>query len=482
MIKQRLVLTRWDGLQVLGIGFIALLIALGITQLLLVGETRLAVAATVFVLIIGVSIYDLRVGVIICLLYAIVMGDLRRLLLLVESWSGSDPLLLIAPGFVILIFFYLLASRRITIDTPISISVVILMTIMAAQIFNPRQGGLVVGMAGVLFLMVPLFWFWIGRVFATLSFFRLLIFRILPFVGTIALLFGLYQVLVGYLPYQLTWFHTAGYAGIGNLDTGLAPISFFASGSEHGVFVIITGVLILVLGLTKDRRFLALLPIVVIGTLLTGSRGPVAKLFLVGAGLWALQGQSVRSWIPRGVLIFSLTALVLIFSLSYISSRGVSHSVVEHKLGRQAQEFVHAEGGAGGRSTALGHLMMLFHGYRIALSEPLGRGLGATSLAAKLDSRSSFGKSTETDLGDSFVALGIIGGLTYHIIVFLVIYYSFLLWVRTRDPRVLAILGVLGVTFLQWLGGGQYAVSAIVWVCIGALDRIYRSSLQIGHS
>jgi hypothetical protein len=216
-----------------------------------------------------------------------------------------------------------------------------------------------------------------------------------------------------------------------------------------------------------------LLPVVVIATLLTGSRGPVAKLLLVGSGLWAIQGATVKSWIPRGIVVLVVAMISLVMSLTMVTSSGVNHSVVQHKMGRQAQEFVHGQGAGGGRSTALGHLGMLLYSYSNSFSEPLGRGLGSTSLAARLDPNSTYGHSTETDLGDSFLALGVPGGLVYHILVFLIVFTGFRLWIRTRDPAVMAILGILGVTFLSWLGGGQYAVSPLVWVCIGALDRAY---------
>jgi hypothetical protein len=442
--------------------------------LVVLEEARLAVASMVLITLMALAIYDLRLAIYGCLVYLILLGDLRRLLLYADTWSGADPLLIVGPGFVIMLFFYLLSTGRIDFDTPISICVIAMMVIMTLQIFNPKQGGLIVGVGGILFLMVPIFWFWIGRAFGTPEFINGLLYSVVCPLGVLSILFGIYQVLYGYLPYQLTWYHAAGYLGLGNLETGLAPISFFASGSEHGTFGIMTGVLILTLGLTKDRRFFFLFPVVIIATLLTGSRGPVAKLLLVASGLWAIQGTSIKSWIPRGVLVLVMAVVTLFMSLSYVTSSGVGHSVVEHKVNRQAQEFVHGQGAGGGKTTSANHLGMMLHSYTLTFSEPLGRGLGATSRAAKLDENSDYGHSTETDLGDSFLALGFSGGITYHILVFLIIAAALQLWVRTRAPYAMAILGILGVTFLSWLGGGQYAVSPIVWLCIGALDRAQR--------
>ena len=37
----------------------------------------------------------------------------------------------------------------------------------------------------------------------------------------------------------------------------------------------------------------------------------------------------------------------------------------------------------------------------------------------------------------------------------------------------LAILGILIATIFSWLRGGMYAISPIIWLCVGALDRFY---------
>lgn len=453
--------------------FVAVLGTAGLTALIGQGEIRLAVAATVLVTLIAMALYDLRIAVLGCLTYLVFLADLRRVLIYTDAWTSTDPLLLIGPTFAILLFFYLLARGRLPFDTPLALCVIVLMGIMGAQIFNPKQGGLIVGVAGVIFTMTPLFWFWIGRAFGTERFLDILIFRLLLALGLLSVAFGLYQVFYGYLPYQIAWFKVGGYGSLGSIQDGLAPISFFASGTEHGAFGIITGIILLTLGLKKNRGALLLLPIILVATLLTGSRGPVAKFVLVASCLWAIQGPTVKSWTVRGVLILVLAGLGLYGGLSYVTSAGVSNPVVQNRLNRQADEFVRGDGAGNQASTQL-HFNMLLHGYRVAMQEPLGRGLGATSLAAKLGGRGASGESTETDLGNSFLALGIPGGLVYHLLVVLIVVTGLRLWFYTRSRYSMAILGILGVTVFTWLGGGQYAVAPIVWICVGALDRLYR--------
>jgi hypothetical protein len=112
---------------------------------------------------------------------------------------------------------------------------------------------------------------------------------------------------------------------------------------------------------------------------------------------------------------------------------------------------------------------MMLHGYVDGFTDPLGLGLGSVTKAAmKFGGQAA---STEADASNVFRATGLFGGVAYHVMIFLIIVSAFRYWDRTRKPIALAILGVLGVTFLLWLGGGQYAISPLVWLCIGALDR-----------
>jgi hypothetical protein len=77
--------------------------------------------------------------------------------------NRHDALLLVAP----LAAFFLccltaVSGKRLSRGGGLSIAVLLLAVLMTAQIFNPAQGGLVVGLGGALFYLVPLLWFWIG--------------------------------------------------------------------------------------------------------------------------------------------------------------------------------------------------------------------------------------------------------------------------------------------------------------------------------
>ena len=457
--------------------FLAALGILGVAAicyLLIIDQVRVAVALTALTVLIAISTVNARLSIIAAIVYLVCLGDLRRILIPVADWSGRDPLLLVGPTFGIILFSYAWASGTVKFNTPLAKWILVLMGIMALQILNPRQGGLMVGIAGAMFLLTPLIWFWVGRTFATRDFMHSLLFRTLLLLGIVALLMGLYQSFFGYLPYQLEWYNIAGYSALGSLGTTLAPISLFSSGTEHNMFLVICMLLLWSSGLTKNKASYLLVPVFLVAVIFSGSRGPVATSTIMLAGLWAIRGRSLPTWFFRGGVAVLIAILGLYWSLASVSKMNLN-SKVEGRVDRQAREFVHAPRGEDDYSSGAHHLGMLLSGYEMAFKNPLGHGIGSTTKAAgKFGGRSY---STETDLGNSFYALGLPGGVVYHIVVFLIILTAFKYWLKTRSLLAMAILSVLGGTFFLWLGGGNYGINPIIWICVGALDRFYRDEV-----
>jgi hypothetical protein len=440
--------------------------------LALKGQVRIPLAAAVAFPLLALAAVNIRIAILGALVYLIVLGDLRRILIPIAGWSGMDPLLLVGPAFAVIVCAAALGTGTLRLDTPLSRWAAALFIVMALQIFNPAQGGLAVGVAGVIFLMAPLFWFWVGRTYATPELMhRLLFFVVLPF-GIAATAFGFVQRYSGYFPYQMEWYWIAGYSGLGRPETGLAPISFFASGTEHGTFLVITGMIIWVIGLRKYRPALILLLPIVFAVLLTGSRGPVVRLLGTAAIVWAVMGENRAAWLPRFGLAFFLLSAGLVWSLTQAETVSLD-SQSEYNLERQRMLFG-GEDQPEEHSTLAVHGTLLIQSYWSVLRKPLGYGLGATSLAASKFGGPSQSLSTETDVGDVMVATGMVGGVIYHVMIALIMMSAIRYWRGTRSNLALVLLGIIIAQFLLWLGGGLYAVSAIVWVCIGAIDALER--------
>ena len=452
-------------------------IALGVLALFFLiafDHVRAAVAFTAVSAIVALATIRLRLALAATLVFLVFLGDLRRLLIPVADWSATDPLLLVGPILALALAGNALMTGALSFDSSPSRWMLALMAIMILQVFNPHQGGLIVGVAGIMFQLIPLLWFWIGKAYATRSFLRTLLFRVVLTLTVLATLFGLYQSLVGYLPYQLEWFRIAGYSSLGNPERGLSPITFFASNTEHAIFVSLGIVLLWSMVLCKRWKAILLIPILFGALLMTGIRGPVAKILAVAAGLWAILGRNVTAWIARGGLALTVAAAGLFWSLSGISQTlDNAPSGVQSRLERQADEFVRTPTGQREYSSAGTHLGMMIHGYRRGLQYPLGMGLGAGTKAAM-----KFGEagSSEVDLADSVRSLGIPGGIVYHVLVVLLVIQGFRLWNRERSLLSMALLGFMGITFLGWLSGGRYAVTPLLWFCLGAADRFYQSS------
>jgi hypothetical protein len=120
-------------------------------------------------------------------------------------------------------------------------------------------------------------------------------------------------------------------------------------------------------------------------------------------------------------------------------------------------------------STLVTHFSIVVSGLHSALSEPVGLGVGAISIAG-----SKFGgvvRGTEADPSNVAVALGIPGLLTYIVVLVLGFLRAYGVATKRHDRLAFAALGILTLTNFQWLNGGQYAVAFLPWLILGWVDR-----------
>src|SRR4051812_17232652 len=89
----------------------------------------------------------------------------RRLLIADTGWVANDPLLLVAPVVVFFLLYrlYTLEDRRLDGDL-LARLIFVLIAFAILQAFNPLgAGGVVASLGGLLFLAIPLLWFFVGR-------------------------------------------------------------------------------------------------------------------------------------------------------------------------------------------------------------------------------------------------------------------------------------------------------------------------------
>lgn len=412
--------------------------------------------------------YSPKVGIPALLVFLAFLGGVRRWLIPVFGWPQNDPLLLVAPLLAILFFLNLLPTRRLPTVKGLPRLLNILLVFMAAEIINPLQGGLAVGIAGALFYIVPVIWFYLGRMKGTSAILKRL-FMVTAGVSILAAVYGLYQTWFGYLPSEEQWVHLTHMEAL-HVGGGSRAFAFFTFPAEYDWFLCL-GIVLLWAAFLRGR-YIALAPIPLLGlaVFFESGRGPVVSTLATCVALWAIQGRNIRVWLPRGALALALAVTGLVLSLQQAQ---------QMQFSSQTQELVnHQTSGlldpTNAKTSTVGvHSGMILNGFAEGFRTPIGRGLGATTIAAQ-----KFGAgegSTEMDISNMFVSLGFMGGLLYLGIVGLVLVTAVHYWHQARSGVALAIVGILFLNFGQWLNGGQYSIAFLIWFCIGALDRMQRT-------
>jgi hypothetical protein len=406
-----------------------------------------------------------RLGVSLSFAYLAILGGVRRWLIPDFGWSANDPLMLVMPAIVGLFFGNLLLSRHLHGDTRLARLLRWLLLIMVIQIFNPLQGGLTVGIAGVLFSIIPLGWYYVGRIMAKPAVVNS-VFRTVTAVALAAAVYGIYQNSYGLSAGEQEWVRITKYEQLMGATQRL--FSFFTSPAEYSQCLAAGIIILWAAWLCGNRTALIPVPLLMIALFLIGIRGAIVGVLTVSAVLWAVQSRSRNQWIPRGLLALVIAGFGMAWSLN--QAQGIefgsrTHAIVEHQSSGLLDPV-------GKDSSAHSHFNLVAIGLKSGLTNPLGLGLGATtSASAKFG---GVGGSTELDLTNMFVSLGIIGGVLYAVIIFIVLAMAFRLWVMTRAPASLTTLAILLISLGSWLNGGYYSTSMLAWFCIGALDHAQR--------
>jgi len=417
-----------------------------------------------FGILFGLMLYTPLQGVQAALIYLALLGGLRRWLIPALGWTPLDVMVLVSPVLVFLYAADLWRKHRIARGTRLSRLLVFLLAVMVFQILNPVQGGLTVGLGGAIFYIVPLLWFYVGNALGP----GLLrgMFRVTVGLSLLAAVYGLCQTFFGLLPVEQEWVRLAGYTSLMLDDNVVRAFAFFTSSEEYSQFLSIGLVLLWAAFLKGHRQALLPIPLLGLALFLESGRGNVVMALAICVLLWAVQGATVRSWIPRGVLALALASCGLIWSLHEVQQRSYDDRVqaaVQHQT-EGLLDPLNAQ-----HSTATTHYSMFTYGFTSGLSHPLGKGLGATTLAG-----SKFGDTggnMEVDLSNLFVSLGLVGGILYAAVLGIVTLMAFHYWQRDRSLEALRTLALLAVVFGHWLDGGYYATAMLVWVCIGAMHR-----------
>ena len=116
-------------------------------------------------ILLGAYTANKSAAVYLCVIYLLFLGDIRRIWSWIYGFPDNDPLVVVGSLFALFVTVPLFFRLRVS-DT-VSKLCLGLLVVMTLQIFNPAQGGLLVGFTGMIYMMTPVLWFWIGRTYGS---------------------------------------------------------------------------------------------------------------------------------------------------------------------------------------------------------------------------------------------------------------------------------------------------------------------------
>ena len=404
--------------------------------------------------------------------WLIALGMVRRLVGSGSSGGLGDPLLLVGPAVLVLLFVVACDRRALRNRSRLANVVGLLSLLVLAEAVNPFQGGLLVGLAGLLFMLVPMLAFWVGRsLLDDLTLRRL--FQLVAVLSVVSALYGLIQQFVGFPSWDERWIASSGYVAL-NVGNGVTrAFGNFASAQEYAAFLSV-GLVVLVSNLPKVRR--VFLPLVLGAIGLVGYALVLASvrtsLVLTAAALGSMAAARVRLRPGAALLAGAFAIVALGVGLSYLSvSSQTTTSATANPAGTLLQHDISGITNPTGSGSSLpGHLSETFDGVKSAFLQPIGYGTGSvTQSSARLGASTIAG--TDSDLGNAGTGLGLLGFILYVAVIVLGLRYTYRLAARRRDALAFASLGLLIVMLDQWMNGDLYSVAWLVWLSLGWVDR-----------
>ena len=426
---------------------------------------------------------SLEAGLIGMMLFEPLRGIIRRAQYLFVDYADQDPIHVLTPIVTVFAVVQVMRSQRLTIffATPMARTVSLLGLIYFVEIFNPLQGGLFLGLAGALFMLVPVAWFYFGQSVDE-KFMRVAL-RLMIFMGIATSVYGVYQLLMGYPAFEQYWIdHTDNYVAInvGHIRRALAT---FSSAEEWGRYAQFGAIAALGFALGA-KRFAhrcgwGVCGLVLLGAvILTGQRTAIFGL-MTGFGWLILLGA--RS-VPKMIMRFGILILPIVLVAVFVAPPSEDDMWRKNESETVGTLVSHAQRGTMKpadeesfqvRLENWGHLLTSVIPYR-----PLGAGLGAGSLG-------ELRFQTDSDLPpiDSFIlvvaiACGIPGALLFCWIL------GRSAWLATRNARhdlddesvtlrriVAALMPALILNSVFGLTFTLYAVAPLAWLLIGWIAR-----------
>lgn len=429
------------------------------------GGSHLVIAIGLIPLVVAVVWLSPRKCIYGLVVWTVCLGFFRRIVPGGAGLGFGDPLLLVAPAVITLLFVSAAARGAFRTRSPFANSVALLSLIALIEAANPLQGGLKVGLGGLMYILVPLLAFWVGRIFLTKDNLRTIMWLV-AILAAFNAGYGLLQTYAGLPSWDARWVHSSGYVAL-NVVGQIRAFGSFSSSAEYAVFLGL-GLVCWIALVRRGGTFrlpicLGAITLIGFALVLESSRGAVVwAVIAVGVMAAARAGRRLGGAVGGAVIAIA----VLYFLASQFGATPAapgSGTLTGHLFNGLANP---------GQSSLPGHFSRLVHGLTQAFTQPLGHGTGSVTIAAaRLGGAQSLG--TEVDPGNVGVAFGLLGLVVYLVVLARGLTLSYRVALDQRDAIGLAVVGMVVITSLQWLNGDYYSVSWLIWLLLGWVDATY---------
>jgi len=425
---------------------------------------RILFAAALAVLLVVLCFVRPRAAAVAALLFLPFLALSRRLLIADAGWAGGgDPLILVGPIVVLaLVVRLFVVERRPVAPDRLSALVLAMLVVALLGVANPAGPGLTAGLAGLLFVGIPLLWFFVGRELADEALVRALLGAVVV-VATAIACYGLWQSEVGLPSWDVRWTEVAGYNAL-NVGDSLRPFGTFSSSAEYALFIGSALTICLAFALHRRGAYLLAMPVLATALFLASTRGALLAA-LVGAivviGLRTRRAGTSLAVVLLGIVI-SVGAITAFGPRLQQAASAGGNDLVTHQVGGITDPL-------NSDTSTLGlHWELVVAGFRDGFVQPLGRGTGATNQAADKFGGGDAGgaQGTEVDVTDAFRGFGLPGGVLYLTIIGFVGAAGWRAY-RGGHLMALAVVGLLVATLGQWLTGAHYALAPLTWFLVG---------------
>lgn len=400
------------------------------------------------------------------------LGFIRRELIPSIGYQSNEPLTLIGAAVGTLLFIRIASNRWITVKNITNKLAIALLVVMILQIFNPKQGGILVGLGGALFYIGPLMWFFVGRHHGGK--------QTLASIGTVLLITSIIAAMVGLRQQfgelsnvERYWMVVSKYKQFLTDDV----VRVFGASLSFGEYVTLMSMGAMVAwSRFMQRKYLYALPFLFIAgsIFLSSSRAGVVMLLAGCIISWSFLDKRAVTRIPRIILGVAIGVAGLLVGLNQTRSLSMDRNAaifVDHQVEGLTDPL------GSDRSTAVKHVGLVEIGFTSGIRNPIGQGLGSTTIAGRRFSQGGTDSedgtfSTELDFTNIIVSTGFVGGIIYMALMGRMSWVIIKLWDIRRASSSLEWIAIAVVTFGNWLQGGYYAPSILIWTCFGIMDKL----------